>query len=150
METWRLAHYSFSTTLAPGLRLPAEINRLLSLTLPLRWQESWLVTTLGITAASQDWLPLAVLKMITADLRMLKVLFHAQSQVCSSLQGHRHMSLLVYLSASIQSLLPNELYKFNHVEGCLVCHQVLIRVWEGWGLISSLSATSLTHEGMKL
>lgn len=67
-----------------------------------------------------------------------------------SLQGHRHMSLPVYTSASIQSLLPNELYKFNHVEGCLVCHQVLIRVREGWGLISSPSATSLIHEGMKL
>lgn len=39
-----------------------------------------MVTTLGITAASYDWLPPpAVLKVNTADLKVLKVLFHAQS-----------------------------------------------------------------------
>lgn len=77
-----------------------------------------------------DWLPPAVLEMITADLRMFKCDFFPctkKSGCVPSLQGHqRTASLLTRLH--IQSLLPNELYKFNHVEGCLAHHQVLIRL----------------------
>ena len=146
MESWRLELYSSSATLAPGSRLSAEMNRLLSLTLPLRWQESWLVTTLGIlfTAAARIGCRWSVLQMITADLRIVKgVFFHAQTEpgYIPSLQGHTGTWASSLTRLHIQSPLPNELYKFNHVEGCLVQHQVLIRVSEGRGLISSPAVT---------
>lgn len=86
-----------------------------------------------------DWLPPAVLRMFS----FRNVLFHAQSPGVFAACKVTGTWASPFTRLRVQSLLPNGLYKFNHVEGCSVRHQVLIRVREGRRLISSLSAAQV-------
>lgn len=121
-------------TFASGFRLSAEMNQRFGPFLLLWWQESWLVTTLG--KCSQQQLGLAAGcfgKWSQWGLRIVSAVFfffavHRSSDMfpLDAARSQAYKSPCLEL-LHIQSLPPNELYKFNHVEGCLVCHHFLIQ-----------------------
>lgn len=72
---------------------------------------------------------------------------HSETKSCCVpiLQGHVYEPHLLLRS---QSLLPNELRKSNHVEGCWVHRQVLIRARDSCNHIPSLAAIDKTFPQM--
>lgn len=102
----------------------------------------WLVTTLGIslTAAASAGCLWLLRETITGDWGELKV---AVLRGCSERVRSPPRGPSACTRPHIQSPLLNELYKFNHLEGCLVHHRFLVRVRGGQRLISS--HTKLVH-----